>query len=1122
MGSTKTRSNAATNQQMTRFDMKNRAASWLHFAPDVKLTFNVIGKNGRYGFRLGGGQTTESFLSRNGAELALSLPKSIELQVYDAQGSQVESGTFFPPPPERRPASITNMVNAASAVPLTAGAFTVQIDFDGHDFLAGNRKLTPAMLAAEINTRLSELGPPPDPNVADDEKPPPEPVRLEGPNDPIVLVAPNAAVIPAGHTISPAQALADVAFDSDVRFTRDGAVLAVRPPAPDTTRFGQGWQEGHVWAVFPRASSRPPLDLPYNLAAAVTTAQETLGTELGWSLKAGNRPNLVPPPTHDVHYPVQSPKSAIKEWRQDVQATQDLAAVAREFLDSHGVSDDDALEAELDAADLAVRAVPLPPASETELATPQELAAAWSNLARFRRAAADLGSAVAAMVAPVIAKWQRLLDTLSGQRDATKARLLALGGDEEPELIAALARLDAAVKAFASPPPLLPATAQDLSAAGRALARTSSQLRDIYGAVEAALRLAIDRWDARMTAATGLATAARRMLPYAGPNREALETRLDSAEAELPGRPRPPRYDGEQREFGEALDAAVNALARVVAVKRATTAVFAAVAAGEGPQSLVAAAPHLERAARDMLPYAGAPQPELTARLDEAVRQLGEATPDWWRTRGGGLTTEADVDAALAGLEGDEAAGIETAARRFEDVVADVAAAANRTGQRLYGLRRLAWPYADNRTHRDLYLGLIGLNMVGDWPTLQVGRQPGARRRAGEMATATAWRARPEDPEVVAEMAAAAARRPAYEASAELGAAAPSVQRAEEAIGNAFASAIRELPTRRTAALRLAERVRELLPEVGQRREELRGELDRAYRSATARPVPAAALATLEELEATGRALAAASDGVTSLESAIAAILTVTIDEPVRQVVDAVTRVSAEALRLLPYAGEQRSDLEAKLQQARAGLPVPAALAPRPARLESVADVSSARVTLDRLWKSVPAFTEAVTAVIEAGWSQRVTDVADLARQLPELLRQAGERQAGVGQAGERQQALTRALDAAVARLAPASPVLTAEPEAAELDGVWQALASVTTAETAVGDILAAPSLRPSRGQAQRCRLPASSKTTWPRWRPCAAPRRWQRSRRPHRSRSRWPGRCWAGRGSLRTAPGSC
>lgn len=133
-------------------------------------------------------------------------------------------------------------------------------------------------------------------------------------------MAPDAAVIAPGHATAPAQALADalgrpvLAPDASFVIGRDGSANVVRRPATDATAFGRGWQQGNWVASFPAApeTRRAPAPRPlgYNLADAITTAQR----ELGWQLGIIGPPSLVPPPTHDVHFPVVFPENEIAEW----------------------------------------------------------------------------------------------------------------------------------------------------------------------------------------------------------------------------------------------------------------------------------------------------------------------------------------------------------------------------------------------------------------------------------------------------------------------------------------------------------------------------------------------------------------------------------------------------------------------------------------------------------------------------------------------------------------------------------------------------------------------------------------------------------------------------------------
>ena len=173
-------------------------------------------------------------------------------------------------------------------------------------------------------------------------------------------------------------------------------------------------------AVFPRAQGQAPHELSYNLADAISAARR----DLNWALEVAGRPGLVPPPTHDVHFPPQTPDRALAEWKLGVRATQELAAAAREFLPEPGGQGGD-LRAALDLADLAVRAVPRPPAS---LPVPaQDRAAAWQDLARFQHAAAELGNAVAAVLAPAMARWSERASLVSQMWDPAMPKLLAPG-----------------------------------------------------------------------------------------------------------------------------------------------------------------------------------------------------------------------------------------------------------------------------------------------------------------------------------------------------------------------------------------------------------------------------------------------------------------------------------------------------------------------------------------------------------------------------------------------------------------------------------------------------------------------------------------------------------------------
>ncbi|HMH94373.1 MAG TPA: hypothetical protein VK586_25230, partial [Streptosporangiaceae bacterium] len=819
-----------------------------------------------------------------------------------------------------------------------------------------------------------------------------------------MLIAPSAAVIPPGHTVSPAQALADaldrpvLAPNSGYIVGRDGSVNAVRRPAPDAIAFGQGWREGNWVAVFPRAQHRAPVELPFNLADAISEARRH--PDLRWTLEIIGRAGLVPPPAHDVHFPVQTPDSAIDEWRRGIEATHRLAAAARELLPEpeSGAAESDDLRAELDRADHAVRAVPRPP--DLLPATAQERAPVWRDLARFQAGAADLGRAVAAVLALALEGWaSRLLAV--GNLPGTVRGLLPRTREQEPELATALSRLQEAVGAVPGAPPQLPATAAEVSAAVQAIARADAQERDISRALADVLTLLTEGWHSRATDAENLASAARELLPFTAADRADLERRLDTAHDELPDDP--PELplgwrDPDAADWQARMDYARRALAPVIALEEASRAVLAVAAAGSGLQSRVAAAPDLATGARTMLPYTGERQPDLTARLDEADRQLRAATPTWWRANGAGLTTVADVQAARRGLAGDEAARVKAAAVRFEDVVAEVAAAANQTGRRLLRLRSTAdqqLPLFSHEQRRPLMLALRAAPIFDNWPGLP--RVPAA-----------------EMPGAAAAMAAAAQR---------LADPPPSVERAETAIRNVLAAAIEEWKTRLAALRTLGDRVRELLPEPGEPGHHFTLVLQNVaeFVIASARQVAAAQVGTAAQLDAAADNLAQLTfelDAEAYLKNAIAVV----IDNPMRAA-EVVAGLNQEADRLLPYVDEELRDvLRAAQAELAPVLPVPPPVASRPLAELDLA-LSQAIGRLQQLRTATPSLRAAVAALLEAGWDPRVAAVRDMAGQAHDLLEQARGRLPG-----ERQQALAAALEAAAAALPGQPPKLPDSP----------------------------------------------------------------------------------------------
>ena len=546
VGSSMERSITAIQQTMTRVDALNRSGPWLRIAVHARITVIVKARNERdwiklrrLGKWLGGGEVAVAFLVRNAFEFAVSPEASIKLGVYHPGGIPVGSGTFFPPPPERRPASPDDLVRASNSVPFLEGAFGVQIDWDGRHFLAGDKEIDATQLAAAINDRLAQLGDPPAPDIPEEERPPPAPTKLKDPNDPIVLISPSAAVIAPGHTVSPAQALADaigrpvLAPNSPYVITRDGAVLAVRQATPDATDFGRDWHQGNWVAVFPRSWAEEPRPLPHS---ELTDAINAARAELGWTLQAGGRPDLVPPPTRNVLYPAQTPQDALGRWRDDVAAADRLVEAASE-LRPHIPPD---LADGLDRAVAAVRAVPAPPRA-LPAATPDR-AAIWQHLTRFQDAASDLGRAVYDALDAAFSRWQDLIDPAVGLPDRARA-LLPRSGAPGPELAAALARLDAAASAIPRPPERVPATAEQISDAVSVIARIQDgrPQRAAVDAFSAVLTLAARGRDQRAADATEMATAAYGLLRFTGQHEANLRQRLGAARRNMPPRraPRP-------------------------------------------------------------------------------------------------------------------------------------------------------------------------------------------------------------------------------------------------------------------------------------------------------------------------------------------------------------------------------------------------------------------------------------------------------------------------------------------------------------------------------------------------------------------------------------------------------
>ena len=625
VGSREERSSTGVQQTMTRVDAHNRSLSWIRVTTDVHVTVVMTAYNKRdwidlrkLGTWLGGGQVAVRFLVRNGLELALSPEASIDLGVYHPGGIPVGSGTFFPPPPERRPASTEDLVRAAYSLPFLDGAFAVQIDWDGAHFLAGDQQIDAAELAAQLTVRLGELGDPPSPDTPEEERPPPGPTKLKNLDDPIVLISPSAAAPSPGQAVSPAQALADaigrpvLAPDSSYRITRSGAVLAVSRPSPEATGFGRDWQAGHWVAVFPRAQGRDPHPLrSRNLVDAIREARDENG-ELKWSLAAGHRPEMVPPPNRDVHYPVQDAQLALDKWRNDVDAARHLAAAARQVLPHTGKVDGDlaSLTSRLDRADSSTRAVAGPPARLP--VTAAQRAEVWQDLTRFSRAASDLSVAVTEVLNAAFTQWRRLIDPF--QEFLGHARgVVHRNGAPGRDLAAAFARFNSAVAEIPKPPAGLPATAAQVSDAVRAMGRIDAAGRKADHALSDLVKLAAQEWDARLATALALGRSATELLPDTGPDEPDLEDRLA-----VPA-PAPPVPSLGASILEDSVQQAWQALLWVAGIEKTSGDVLVAAAGPAGLRSRVAA-----RAGRSR---GGQP--------DAALHRRARRSPDHQPGRGG-------------------------------------------------------------------------------------------------------------------------------------------------------------------------------------------------------------------------------------------------------------------------------------------------------------------------------------------------------------------------------------------------------------------------------------------------------------------------------------------------------
>ena len=881
-----------------------------------------------------------------------------------------------------------------------------------------------------------------------------------------MLILPNAAVVAPGHVVSAALALADaigrpvLAPDSPFRITRDGAVLAVRTPGPDGTAFGRGWRPGNWVLVYPRFRNQAQHTLPHsNLADAIRAGREP--GQLGWAVQVGGRPGLVPPPSEDVHYPAQTSQRAIDNWRADLAAAHQLAAVTRELLPH--VGDSAALEDRLDRADRAVRAVPAPPAAQP--GSPQDQATTWRDLDRFQRAASDLGRAAADVLGDAFARWQEgiepSLDTPAQVRELLPR---TAGPALKAELAGRLERLDVAVTAIPRPPTALPATAAQVEEATSAIERidTKEPQRDVARALSDVLTVAAGHWDARVADAVDLAAAAEVLLPHTGEHQDLLRRRLIAGRNALTPAPASPTLPVDLLAGGEAsAEYAWQELGKMAALEDATSAVLDTATALDGLRPWMAAVPDLFKAANEMLPYTD-DRFGLTDRLRGATRGLLEIWAGWWNAsettaepvvaarqwlvtvrtsprqvdaarpwlaRGPELTTKEQVEAAQRWLAGADPGLLRQAVAEFEGIITEVATAATKMATRLERLVRQANELLPHTGAQRRALGLA-LFTAGGTP-------------ADAQFTAPRWP--PPQPGAAVEVALVQAVAQDY--------AALQPRRLEDAVRGVFAAALTEWQSRLRPAIHLSGRLM-ALPEAVTFSHVLQWDLAAAHRniwSYAARlisPVPDWRLPTVWTTDEAAEWLGLVPYSYQTAEAGIRNTIDVVVDEPMRAVAAAVG-LNGQLDGLLPHVDQQLRD---RLLSQRAAMqpfrPVPAPAASLPlAEIDEA--LSQALARLRGLKVVAPAFTADIAAAINAGWNPRMTAVTALAKQARDLLRQAVTQLADA-----RLQALDGALTAAEQDLPGQPPVLPASPRAAELDEVRQALASVTAVEMAAAEVL--------------------------------------------------------------------
>ncbi len=1115
VGRSDTKTTSATQQVMTRYDAINRAVPRLRVSADAIITIEAEAQNRRGGLivpvpGLRGGRVTVAYRVRHAAELGLSPESAMEFGLHHPGGIPVSSGTYYPGPGDTGAEVREDRLRAAYLVPFLNRAFAVQIELSDGKFLIGRDRADAGQLAAHINRRLGQLGPPPSPDLSEEERPPPAPRRLESPFDPIILLAPGAGTIPPGALSPPAQELADalqrpvIAPDTPYVITRDGSVLAV-DAIPGDAAFGQGWRRGRWVAFFPRrrpaavremaradldavtaldndvfpddpwfrphyagelapvsryyivaeeagrvighagmfidgteaavimiavapasqgrgvgadllqrllaeatqrkatqmtvrlpeshqltdyftargfvlsgydrdwygegvhadvfrldlsaaelpaaVPARPPYSLPYNLADAIAEASR----DLGWAgVEVAANPGrpahgsaAVPAPGDDVRVGARTFAEAMEDWRQGQAATHQLAVAARDLLSLLSHAKRDELAPELDAADRTVRAVPGPSASPPATALAQE--AAWDDLARFRRAAAELGRAAASVFGAVLAIWQdkSRLDSERVQRlRAALPRRLAA------DLAGPFQALQHAELAISRAPQVVPASGLDMLAAMRPVLGGLDARPGITAFDRAEVELlnaALRGWSQRVTTANELADAAEHLIVHTGVDSAVHEGALRLARAGIPATaPGPVR--------SRAMDSAwimdaMEALHSLSALEDATRAILRDASSLQGLQRHMAQWRERADTARGQLPLTGDRRGPLTEALDQAIRRLENARPDWWADDADDLDTAKAITEFGAGIEKvnlQDKPGLRNlraAMYRSQRVLREIQSASERSAARAGDVSasiRTVLPYAGPRR----YALERALNRA------EVAVPPGASRQAVRRAIERAdlWR------EVLSAVTA-------------------------------------ELKARAAAAVKLAEAMEDLLPGagVGPGHDQMTIRFYLSLEAVSDLKLGTGPVDSAEQIERSARHLRAAAISVQLLESMNGSVVAAAITQPQGRLSDLIRRLAAEARRLLPYVAgvdpQLHDDLLALLRRADA-LP-----GFQPLQLVSAADVPSAESRLDDDQRLLRELTGAVRQALGGSWQARMLHARDLTGDLGTLIGASGQSQ---------------------------------------------------------------------------------------------------------------------------------